>query len=152
MHWYILLASGWTAIDQASKYWMQDLLAFKPLGYDIFPFFKLYLTKNMGISFSVFSSNNPTIKWMIIGISCLLCIALLLWLKKSNKTLTKIGLSLIIGGAIGNIIDRFVSGGVTDFIVLYYNQYYFPAFNGADIFIFCGVSILLLEDIFAKKQ
>ena len=152
MRCYILLIGVLSTVDQASKYWMKDLLSFKPLGYDIFPFFKLHLSTNMGISFSFFSSNSPATKWAIISVSCLLCMLLFLWLKKSNKTLTKVGLSLIIGGAIGNIIDRFVSGGVTDFIMLYYNQYYFPTFNGADIFIFCGVGALLLEDMFAKKQ
>ena len=152
MRWYILLIGALSAIDQASKCWMKHLLSFKPLGYDVFPFFKLHLATNMGISFSIFSNNSPITKWAIIGMSSLLCVALFLWLKKSNETLTKVGLSLIIGGAIGNIIDRFVSGGVIDFIMLHYNQYYFPTFNGADIFISCGVGLLLLEDIFAKKQ
>ena len=152
MRLYFVLILCFTTLDQISKAWAKEFLALKPFGYDILPIFKLYLSHNTGVSFSLFSGNSSTAKWALIGISCLLCLLLFVWLKQAKSQTARLGISLVIGGAVGNIIDRLLQGAVTDFIALYYNAYSFPIFNMADIFIFCGVILILCEDIFAKKS
>ena len=78
------------------------------------------------------------------------------WLKKTVKEnssmLFSISLSLILAGAIGNLIDRVTQGAVTDFILFYYNDLYFPAFNFADSFITVGITVLLITELSRKKE
>ncbi|WP_273753952.1 MULTISPECIES: signal peptidase II [unclassified Bartonella] len=133
-------------LDQAVKYWVMHNM---PLGTEIplIPFLSLYHVHNSGIAFSFFSSFSH---WGIIAIT-IIVIIFLLWLWRNaedNKFLTCFGLVLIIGGAIGNLIDRIRFHHVTDYILFHIADiFYFAIFNLADSFITLGVIAILIEEL-----
>ncbi|WP_273717423.1 MULTISPECIES: signal peptidase II [Bartonella] len=133
-------------LDQAVKYWVMQNM---PLGTEIplIPFLSLYHVRNSGIAFSFFSSFSH---WGIIAIT-IIVIIFLLWLWKNtehNKFLMRFGLILIIGGAIGNLIDRIRFHHVTDYILFYIDDiFHFAIFNLADSFITLGVIAILIEEL-----
>lgn len=107
---------------------------------------------NSGVSFGMFNKieNSQLIFCLVQG---LIALALTFWLFYNSKKYYAIALGLIIGGALGNFIDRLQNGAVADFLDFYIGQYHWPAFNLADSFVFIGVAILLLDDFFfAKKE
>ncbi|EJF97212.1 signal peptidase II [Bartonella taylorii] len=132
--------------DQAIKYWVMHNM---PLGtaQPLLPFLSLYHVRNSGIAFSFFSSFSH---WGLIAITFVI-IVFLLWLWKNieyNKSLTRFGLTLIIGGAIGNLIDRIRFHHVTDYILFHIDDiFYFAIFNLADSFITLGVIAILIEEL-----
>ncbi|WP_208442060.1 signal peptidase II [Bartonella raoultii] len=133
-------------LDQAVKYWVMHNI---PLGTasPFLPFLSLYHVRNSGIAFSFFSSFSH---WGLIAIT-LVIIGFLLWLWKSatqNRSLTRFGLTLIIGGAIGNLIDRIRFHHVTDYILFHIDDiFYFAVFNLADSFITLGVVAILMDEL-----
>lgn len=132
--------------DQAIKYWVMHNM---PLGTakPLLPFLSLYHVRNSGIAFSFFSSFSH---WGLIFITFVI-IVFLLWLWKNieyDKFLTRFGLTLIIGGAIGNLIDRIRFHHVTDYILFHIDDiFYFAIFNLADSFITLGVIVILIEEL-----
>ncbi len=140
--------------DQWIKYYMRMTLKndIVSVGHIFGIHFDLDLAFNKGIGFSLLSSNQQT---PLILLSLLLILILFIWLKRCQDMGTAVGLSLMLGGAIGNVIDRFLYGGVIDFLRFYYKShdaiYAFPTFNVADIFITIGVICILWQDIFAKS-
>ena len=109
----------------------------------ITPFLDITHIHNFGISFGLFSNTIPTLYLIIIA---LLVVFFIIYLLLNAKDYLEYwGLFIIICGAIGNIIDRFVNGYVIDFIYFHINQYYWPAFNFADIYISVGIIMLLLN-------
>jgi signal peptidase II len=146
-----LLAAVITLIlDQALKVWL--LYGFD-LGHrglvPITPFFDLILAWNTGISYGWFSDSGPTGQIILIVIKAIAVVALAIWMAKSHTRLATVALGLIIGGAIGNAIDRFAYGAVVDFALLHveisgktYNWY---VFNLADVAIVAGVAALLYD-------
>lgn len=117
----------------------------------IFSFFSLVKVYNTGISFGMFNKiNNSNVIFTIIqgGIA----IALLFWLYQVKNLYLTIALGLIIGGAFGNALDRIINGAVADFLDFYIGNYHWPAFNLADSAIFIGVSMLLIDEFFLKKN
>ena len=98
---------------------------------------------NYGISFGLFAGVLPT--WLIVLFGIIIIIFLLFWMFNVSSELEKWGILLIIAGAISNIGDRLMNGYVLDFIFLHYKQYYWPAFNFADIYISIGVLIIFIE-------
>lgn len=98
---------------------------------------------NYGISFGLFAGSLPS--WVIIMCGILIIILLLSWMIKINNNLERWGLLLIIAGAISNTGDRLLNNYVLDFIYFHYNQYYWPSFNFADIYISIGVLLIIIE-------
>ena len=111
----------------------------------VFPCFNLLLTFNKGVSFSLLSSDSPyapvALSVFALGVSALL----IYWIQKEKNTLARWGLALILGGAVGNVIDRIRFGAVVDFLDFYLGDYHWPAFNIADSAICIGVVILLFS-------
>ncbi len=120
---------------------------------DFLSFLDFILIYNKGIAFSLFDfqSGMQTLPLIIITF---IAIAFFIFLLVRNEwsKIEEIGILLIIGGAIGNFIDRVTQGSVTDFILVYYNDFYFPAFNLADSFITFGIIILLITELLKKKE
>lgn len=116
------------------------------------PFFNLFLTYNKGVSFSIFSSNHPMTPVFLSLMGLAICIFVLYWLIKESDFYIKFALSLILGGAIGNIIDRIRFGYVIDFLDVYYKTHHWPAFNGADSFICLGAFIIFMRIFFKKEE
>tara|TARA_B100001175_G_C19436000_1_gene603601 strand:- start:810 stop:1277 length:468 start_codon:yes stop_codon:yes gene_type:complete len=120
---------------------------------DFLSFLDFILIYNKGIAFSLFDfqSGMQTLPLIIITF---IAIAFFIFLLVRNEwsKIEEIGILLIMGGAIGNFIDRVTQGSVTDFILVYYNDFYFPAFNLADSFITFGIIILLITELLKKKE
>ena len=120
---------------------------------DFLSFLDFILIYNKGIAFSLFDfqSGMQTLPLIIITF---IAIAFFIFLLVRNEwsKIEEIGILLIIGGAIGNFIDRVTQGSVTDLILVYYNDFYFPAFNLADSFITFGIIILLITELLKKKE
>ncbi|MBP3221167.1 MAG: lipoprotein signal peptidase [Neisseriaceae bacterium] len=116
-------------------------------------FFDLTLVFNPGAAFSFLSNQNGWQKYffliLAIVVSCYLIYAVF---KKHFGLLGSIGAMMIVGGAIGNVIDRLIHGQVVDFLLFYFGNYYYPAFNVADSFICIGAGLLLLESAKKKKD
>ena len=140
-------------LDQITKKWAQaELLWHKPLA--IFPGFNLTLIYNKGAAFSFLSQADGWQRWFFIALSSVISIVLFFWLKsvsQQNNVVVKAAIALILGGAVGNLIDRTLAGQVTDFIQVYYASHYFPAFNIADSAITSGAGLLIL-DMFMENR
>jgi len=115
-------------------------------------FFRITHTENTGAAFSLFADSPSHWKTtLLIGFSliAMVIVSVLLWRQARALTLTGIALSLILGGAVGNLWDRVASGRVVDFLLFYVKQYQWPVFNLADSAIVVGASLLVIEILFA---
>ncbi|MGB2836532.1 MAG: signal peptidase II [Candidatus Sulfotelmatobacter sp.] len=118
-------------------------------------FFRLTHTENTGAAFSLFADSNAHWKAaMLIAFSviALTVVSVLLWKNNHAHVLTGIGLSLIMGGAVGNLWDRLAHGRVVDFLLFYVKRYQWPVFNLADSAIVIGAGLLVLEIVFHKSS
>ena len=138
-------------IDQATKYWASLTLSpYQPKA--VMPMLNLVLAYNTGAAFSFLSGAGEWHRWFFSSFSALMSIVLITWMfrLKSAAYLQLAALSLVLGGAIGNLIDRFFLGYVIDFIDLYYKNHHWPVFNIADSAICLGAFLLFID--FAKKE
>ena len=143
--WFVL-AVVVICIDQATKYWASvDLTPYH--AEPICPMFNLTLAYNTGAAFSFLHNAGAWHRWFFTGFSLLMSIGLIVWITRlpSSARLQLAALSLILGGAIGNLIDRAVLGFVIDFIDIYYKHYHWPVFNMADSAICIGAVLLLID-------
>ncbi len=118
----------------------------------VLPFLNLRLGYNTGVSFGLFSETFRGTPWLLaaFGIGVVL---LLGWLGlRAIRPAERLGFALVAGGALGNIADRLRIGAVVDFVDLYYRNWHWPAFNLADVFIVCGVALLLAAPMFGRKS
>ncbi|MBE7638496.1 signal peptidase II [Sneathiella sp. P13V-1] len=139
------------AIDQIFKINMVEFMAGHPYGIEVTSFFRLVMVWNSGVSFGMFSGGEQT-RLFLIAISTVISLILLVWLYRSDRKFLSTGIGLVLGGAVGNIIDRIHYGRVADFFDfdLYFMRW--PAFNIADIAIVCGVAILLVDSLFFDEK
>lgn len=114
-------------------------------------FFNLVLVYNKGISFGLFNQIDYS-NYIFLSLSIIIICFLLKWLKDSVMLTESLALGLIIGGAIGNIVDRIFRPGVVDFIQLHWHEYYWPNFNIADSAICLGVMVLIILSIDIKRD
>lgn len=146
----LIAAVAALALDQASKLWLLNVYELGPRGtVRITPFFDLVLAWNTGISYGWFQDTGPVGQALLLVIKAVAILVLGIWMAKSGTRLAVIGLGLIIGGAIGNAIDRLAYGAVVDFALFHaeiggktYNWY---VFNLADVAIVAGVAALLYD-------
>ncbi|MBR0794611.1 signal peptidase II [Bradyrhizobium jicamae] len=136
--------------DQASKLWLLHILDIAHRGaVRVTPFFDLVLERNPGISFGLLQSESPVAQILLMAVKAAAVIALAVWMARSRTWLATIALGLIIGGAIGNGIDRLAYGAVVDFALLHIEiggkVYYWYVFNVADTAIVAGVAALLYD-------
>jgi signal peptidase II len=119
---------------------MQDTIA-------LLPFLDIVYLENTGAAFSIFAQASGWQRWFFIGLALVVSVVLMLWLRRirADQTLLAIGLSLVLGGALGNVIDRVMHGYVVDFIYFNWRTWDFPAFNIADTAISIGAGCLLLD-------
>jgi signal peptidase II len=137
-------------LDQLSKAWISSHFIYGE-SLDITRFFNLVLAHNQGAAFSFLNDAGGWQRWFF-SVIAVVASAWIIWLlrKHIEQKLFCFGLAMILGGALGNLIDRVAYGYVVDFLDFYWNAYHFPAFNLADSAITCGVA-LLLWDNFANK-
>ncbi len=137
-------------LDQASKLWLLYVLDIGRLGtVRVTPFFDLVLALNNGISFGWLQSDNPLAQTALMAVKALAVLALAIWMARAKTAMAAVALGLIIGGAIGNGIDRLAYGAVVDFALLHVqigqNTFNWYVFNLADVAIVAGVIALLYD-------
>ena len=133
-------------LDQASK-WAVDSSMQLYQSIPLVPYFNLTYVRNTGAAFSFLSEAGGWQRWFFAGLAIVISIVIAVWLArlKQHETLLAVALSLVLGGAIGNLIDRLAYGYVIDFLDVYYQTWHWPAFNIADSAITLGVVLILLE-------
>jgi len=110
------------------------------------------LVFNTGISYGLFSGGGDFQKWILISLSILIVIFLLSFIRNESSILSKLSISFIIGGALGNVLDRFIYGAVVDFISLHAKGFSWYIFNIADMFIVIGVILFILSQFILSKK
>jgi signal peptidase II len=141
--WLSLLA---VILDQASKLAIAgSMQLYQSIA--IMPYFNLTYVHNTGAAFSFLSEAGGWQRWFFAGLALVISVVIAVWLSrlKPHETLLAVALSLVLGGAIGNLIDRLAYGYVIDFLDVYYQTWHWPAFNIADSAITLGVILMLVE-------
>jgi signal peptidase II len=145
----LIVAAASLAADQLSKNWLLYGLDFRSLGsaarIAVLPFFDMVMVWNPGISYGLFPAGSRIATILLIVLSLVAVAALSWWLAKAERVILAVGLGLVIGGALGNVIDRAIYGAVADFFHFYAFGHDWYVFNVADAAITVGVVVLLLE-------
>ncbi len=159
----VLLAIVTLLLDQLSKWLVVEKLM-RPAGVvetpfyvaysiKVAPFFDVVMAWNRGVSFGIFNNgSSPYNAWMLTALSLAICSGLAVWMVRSKDTLLRIGLGMIVGGALGNVIDRIRFGAVADFLDVHVAGYHWPAFNIADSGITIGAMLLLIDAMFLQPR
>jgi len=146
------LAAAVMVLDQIGKWWILDIVMQPPRVIPLTPFFNLVLGWNRGISFGFLDSGGWLSEWFLplaaVGISA----ALTVWLYRVDHLRAAIAIGLIIGGAMGNLVDRVRFGAVADFLDFHAWGYHWPAFNLADSAITVGAVVLILDSLFEQEK
>ncbi len=121
---------------------------------NVLPFFDWILTYNTGAAFSFLAGAGGWQRWFFIALAIGVSIWCLRWMKRESDSRVRLALTLIVGGAIGNVIDRIWLGKVIDFILIYWEpwNFYYPAFNLADSAITVGAAVMIWSAIFPRSQ
>lgn len=135
--------------DQATKWWILNHVMEPPRVIPVTGFFNLVLGFNTGVSFGLFGEAPA---WLLMAFILPMVAGLLVWMTRTDSRLTAIALGLVVGGALGNLLDRLRHGAVTDFLDFYVGAYHWPAFNFADVAIVSGVALLLIESVLAREE
>lgn len=150
---YVWISLIVVLLDQATKWIANTQLELHQLT-RFLPYFDWYLAYNEGAAFSFLADQGGWQRWFLTGLTLIISTLLVLWLKKlpESKKYTAIALCLILGGAIGNLIDRVLFGHVIDFIQIWLGTYPWPSFNIADSAIFIGAILLISADLFLGEK
>ncbi len=142
----LLLVITVVVADQLTKFWAASCLA---LGYpySVMPMLNLRLAYNRGAAFSILGNAGGWQRWFFVTVSVVISAVLISWLYKIPRHAKRqtAALSLLLGGALGNLIDRAYSGQVVDFLDFYYGAYHWPTFNIADSAICIGAFLLIVD-------
>lgn len=141
------------ALDLFTKVWAVSNLTFaEPVA--VMPYLNWTLAYNYGAAFSFLADMGGWQRWFFSGLALVISAVLVVWLAKLPQKLTTetLGINLILGGAIGNVIDRFLEGRVTDFIDFYIGTWHYATFNVADMAITIGAGLLLLSELILKPR
>ena len=153
---HFLLALFVVLLDRWTKRLVAAHIAMYAHGIQVIPgFFRITHTENTGAAFSLFAdspSHWKTAMLISFSVVAMIVVSVLLWKQARALTMTGIALSLILGGAVGNLWDRVASGCVIDFLLFYVKSYQWPVFNLADSAIVVGASLLVLEIIFGQPK
>lgn len=138
-------------LDQISKYWVLEIIHLPERGgIDVLPFFRLTFVGNIGVSMGMLQADSDLGRWLLTFITAGIALAVALWLRREKNPVDVAALGLVLGGAIGNILDRVRFGYVVDFLHFFWEQTSFWVFNLADAAITLGVILLLARAVLAK--
>ena len=150
---YLALSAAVVALDQASKFLIEHRLAlFQSVR--VLPVLEITRLHNTGAAFSFLADGAGWQRWLFTALAIVVSLALTFWLRRIDRgaRVLACGVALIIGGAIGNLIDRLRLGHVIDFIYAHWERHYFPAFNAADSAICIGAGLLLLDSWLSGRR
>lgn len=141
------------ALDQLTKELATAYLNYaEPVA--VMPLFNLTLVHNTGAAFSFLSEAGGWQRWFFAVVALVVSAGIIIWLKRlsTDKFWEALALSLVLGGAIGNVWDRILLGHVVDFLDFYYGNWHWPAFNVADMAISVGAALLIVDSLWPRKQ
>lgn len=141
-------------IDQAMKRYVTETLAMRRGDVvELLPFFDFRLTYNFGVSLGMFQADSMEMRWILVGVTSLIALVVTVWMLREKALGEIVGLSLILGGALGNIKDRYELGYVIDYADLHFGEFRpFLIFNIADAAITIGVLIILARAFFVRDK
>ncbi len=145
--WPLALAALVVLSDQLVKTWIAGLILDPPRQIALSGFFTLTPVWNRGVSFGLFATDADMGAWALSGIAVVVSLCLTVWLLRLTRAVPRAALGLVIGGAMGNVIDRVSVGAVFDFLDFHVAGWHWPAFNVADAAICVGVGLLLLDSL-----
>ena len=150
----LIIAVFVALIDQVSKWYVIGPLALRQVGnIDLLPFFDLTYTENRGISLGMLQATNMETRWLLVLMTAVIAVVVLVWMLRERKLGDIFGLALILGGAVGNIRDRWELGYVIDFADFHIGAFRpFLIFNIADAAITIGVVIILARSLFVRDN
>lgn len=149
---------GWTVallvigLDQLTKWAALYLLDLPSRPIEVTSFFNLVMVWNRGVSFGMFNAAGPLAPWLLSGLALGVVIGLAIWLRRTEHWLIAVGLGLVIGGALGNVVDRLRYGAVVDFLDFHVAGWHWPAFNIADAGICVGAGLILVDGLLAPRR
>lgn len=151
---WLLLAAAIIVLDQASKLYFNANFSYGQR-LNVLPVFDLTLVYNRGAAFSFLASEPGWQRWFftVLGVGAAVVIAVIL-ARQGKRAAPRFALALamIMGGALGNVIDRIAYGHVVDFLLFYWKDWYYPAFNVADVAITCGAILLVLDELLRMRR
>ena len=140
-------------LDQLSKWFVASHMAPYESLY-VLPVFNIALLHNTGAAFSMLAGASGWQRWFFVALAVLVSGGISVWLARmpaAGDRLVAAGLALVVGGAVGNVVDRLTQGYVVDFLQFHWHEWYFPAFNAADSAITVGAALLILEGLFRRE-
>jgi|SRR6266850_3786782 len=140
-------------LDQLSKWWIRVVVMDPPRDIALTPFLNIVYARNTGVSFSMLRLDSQVGQWLLSAGALAIVAGLLVWMRRLNRSWPVVALGLIVGGAVGNVVDRLRLGFVFDFLDFYWNGYpHFATFNLADSGITVGVAMLLIDGLFGRAE
>jgi len=143
------------ALDQFAKYWVTGPLGVNHIGDQLYviPNFQFTYTENNGISLGLLNATTPIGRWMLVGLTSAIAVGVAYWLGREKNRADQVALGMVLGGALGNILDRVRHGYVVDFADLHFGDFRpFLIFNVGDAAISIAVVILLLRAFVSRKD
>ncbi|KAA9132821.1 lipoprotein signal peptidase [Marinihelvus fidelis] len=153
MFGWLALAAVIVVLDLWTKHIaVQSLDMYRPV--EVFSWLNMTLAHNTGAAFSLLANAGGWQRWLFTGLAVVITVVLLVWMLRLQRGEWRLGLALglVMGGAIGNLVDRVRLGYVVDFIDVHVAGWHWPAFNLADSAITCGIIILLLDAFFSREK
>lgn len=148
----LVLAAIVVIADQLSKIWIVEVVMMPPRTIPVASFFNLVLAWNRGISFGLFNRTGAETAWVLPVVVAAVIVLLVVWLLRTPKAMIGSSVGLVLGGAIGNLIDRLRIGAVIDFLDFHLLGYHWPAFNLADSAITVGALMLVADSVFGGAE
>ena len=149
----LLLAAAIFVADQFVKWLMVGPLALREReAIHLLPFFDLRWTQNFGVSLGMFTASSMEMRWMLVAVTALIALAVFVWMMREKAMGEIAALALILGGALGNIRDRFLLGYVIDYVLFYTETWSFAVFNLADSFITIGAGLVILDELLLLRR
>jgi len=148
----LILAASVVIADQAVKWLVLNYFLTHADPVEVTSFFNLVLAWNRGVSFSLFHSDEAYAPFALSALAIVISVGLTIWLTRIEQRWPATGVGLVIGGAIGNVVDRLRFGAVVDFLDFHWGEYHWPAFNIADSAITIGVLFLVSDGLFRRSE
>lgn len=145
----VLLVFG---LDQITKWWILESVMQPPRVIPLTSFFNLVMGWNRGVSFGMFNQDSPYNAWIFTGLALVIAAVLVVWMWRAESRLIGLAIGLIVGGALGNAVDRVRFGAVFDFLDVHVAGHHWPAFNVADSGITIGAALLLADALFSRPE
>ncbi len=147
----LAVAAAILVADLVSKWWILEHVMQPPRTIEITGFFNLVMVWNTGVSFGMFGGSGEIGRWVLSAFALAISGYLVHWLRQMDRRFQMVAIGMIIGGAIGNVVDRVRFGAVADFLDVHLFGYHWPAFNVADSAITVGVGLLLIDMLIAPQ-